>query len=151
VAANDILMLVDTLQTHAAHLFPAIARFVSVNSALEVDLFGQVNLEWRRGQLASGIGGAPDFVLGARLSPGGRSIIALQSTDRGGVSRIVPRLDAPTVSLGRHETDAVVTEHGVAEIGRLSLEARAQALIAIAAPECRPALDDAWCALRAQL
>jgi acyl-CoA hydrolase len=147
-AANDILTMVDTLQTHAAHWFPAIARFVSVNSALEVDLLGQANLEWRRGRLASGVGGAPDFILGARLSPGGRSVIALQSTARDGVSRIVPKLAQPTVSIGRHETDTIVTEHGVAQIGGLSLEARAQALIGIAAPESRTALDQAWSTLR---
>jgi acyl-CoA hydrolase len=149
VAANDIVSMVDTLQTHAPPILSRMARFVSLNSALEVDLFGQVNLEWRRGQLVSGIGGAPDFVLGSRLSPGGRSIIALQSSARGGISRIVPKLDAPTISIGRHETDTIVTEHGAAEIGGLSLDARAHALISIAAPEFRAALDRSWRELRA--
>jgi acyl-CoA hydrolase len=149
--AHDILTIVDTLATHAPTLFPAIPRFVAVNSALEVDLFGQLNLEWRGGRLASGVGGAPDFVLGARLSPGGRSIIAFQSSTRGGVSRIVPQLKGPTVSIGRHEADTVVTEHGVAQIGALALDARAQALISIAAPESRCALEEAWRGLRANL
>jgi acyl-CoA hydrolase len=150
LAENDILNMVDTLHTHAPYLFPNIPRFVSVNSALEVDLFGQVNLEWRRGRLASGIGGAPDFALGAHLSPGGRSVIALQSTAaKGSLSRIVAKLEAPTVSIGRHEIDTVVTEHGIAQIGGLPLEARAQAMIAIAAPAFRANLEEAWRRMRA--
>jgi acyl-CoA hydrolase len=147
-AANDILNLVDTQQTHAAHLFPAIPRFISVNSALEVDLFGQVNLEWRGTQQQSGVGGAPDFIQGARLSPGGRSVIALRATaDRGTVSRIVPRLECPTVSVARHETDTIVTEYGAADIGGLTAHGRADALIAIAAPEFRAGLEHAWAKL----
>lgn len=149
-AENDILNVVDTGQTHAAHWFHAIPRFISVNSAIEVDLFGQVNLEWRANQLQSGVGGAPDFILGARLSPGGRSVIALRAAaERGAVSRIVPRLECPTVSVPRHETDMIVTEYGAAEIGGLTAHARAAALIAIAAPEFRAGLERAWASLSA--
>jgi len=151
-AENDVLNVVDTMRTHAPPLFPHLPGFVSVNSALDVDLFGQVNLEWRKGQLVSGVGGAPDFVLGAQLSTGGRSIIALQSTAaRGTISRIVPRLDVPTVSIPRNLVDTIVTEHGVAELRGRSVEERAQAMMAIAAPEFRGTLEQSWSALRAQM
>jgi acyl-CoA hydrolase len=149
---NDILNVVDTLQTHAPSLFADIPRFVLVNSALEVDLFGQVNLEWRKGQLVSGAGGAPDFMLGAQLSPGGRSIIALQSTAaRGTISRIVPQLDVPAVSIPRHLVDTIVTEHGVAELRSRSLEERAHVIMGLAAPEFRGSLEDAWRDIRAKM
>jgi acyl-CoA hydrolase len=151
-AANDIMAMVDTLTTHAPHIFPAIPRFVSINTALEIDLFGQVNLEWRHGRLAGGIGGAPDFMLGARLSPDGCSIIALPATiGQGSGSRIVARLAGPTVSIGRHEADTIVTEYGVARIRGLSLDARAEALIELAAPEFRAPLCEAWREQRAKL
>jgi acyl-CoA hydrolase len=151
-ADNDILTMVDTLHTHAPTLFPVLPRFVSVNSALEVDLFGQVNLEWRAGQLVSGVGGAPDFIAGAHLSPGGRSIIALPATAaKGTISRIVARLDTPTVSIPRNAVDTIVTEHGVAHLEGSPMDARAQALIAIAAPEFRDGLEESWRTLRAKL
>jgi acyl-CoA hydrolase len=75
------------------------------------------------------------------MSPGGRSIIALQSTSRSGASRIVPHLASP--SIPAELADTIVTEHGVAELRRLTPEARAAALIAIAAPEHRAFLDAA--------
>ena len=87
------------------------------------------------------MGGAPDFMHGAAASPGGRSIIALPCQSRSGASRIVARLDAPSVP--GEVTDAVVTEHGVAELRGLSGRARAEALIAVAAPEVRGALNAA--------
>jgi len=89
----------------------------------------------------SGVGGSLDFVEAARCSPGGRSIIALRSLAKGR-SRIVPHLSAGTaVTLPRHVVDYVVTEHGVARLFGLDLEARAQALIAIAAPEAQSELE----------
>jgi acyl-CoA hydrolase len=117
-----------------------------------VDLFGQANIEWRSGRLVSGLGGAPDFARAARASPGGRAILALPATAAGGsVSRIVARLDAPAVSLARDDADLVVTEHGVADLRGAAMEARAEALIAIAAPEHRDRLAEAWAALRRRL
>ena len=130
--------------THDLGRFPGIERFVAVNAALEVDLFGQVNAELVGGRFVSGAGGSPDFARAARLSPGGLAMVALASTASGGtVSRIVPRLEGP-VSLARHEIDMVVTEHGAAPIGRLDVEARSQALIAIADPAWQPRLAEAW-------
>ena len=116
--------------------------FVSVNSAVQVDLAGQANVENLGGIQLSGVGGGFDFAQGAWLSPGGRSIIAMPSTNRrGDVSRIVARLDPGTpVAVPRHFTQYVVTEHGVADLTGLGLRERAEALIAVAAPRFRDEL-----------
>ncbi|HRE45939.1 MAG TPA: acetyl-CoA hydrolase/transferase C-terminal domain-containing protein, partial [Terricaulis sp.] len=86
----------------------------------------------------------------AQRSAGGRSIIALPSL-AGGASRIVSKLSGRTASLPRALSDTIVTEHGVAELRGKSLDARAEALIAIAAPAAREALERAWRALRTTL
>ncbi len=130
----------SALETHSHEKLAAIANFISIGSALEVDLAGNLNLEWRAGRRVSSIGGAPDYIRGASLSPGGRSIIALQATS-GGASRIVPALQTPSVPGAL--IDTVVTEHGVAELRGLDSAARAAALIAIAAPEHRSFLKSA--------
>jgi acyl-CoA hydrolase len=124
--------------THAYERLAAIPTFVSLGSALEVDLHGEINLEWLDGRRVSSVGGAPDFMMGAAASPGGRSIIALPSTTRSGRSRVVPRITRPSIPASL--ADAIVTEHGVAELRGLSADARAEALIAVAAPEHRDAL-----------
>lgn len=140
------LHLTDVRHTHDPVRIAATPRFIAVNGAVEVDLFGQVNAERAGGALQAGAGGLPAFVQGALGSPGGRALICLPSTARGGsVSRIVPALDAQgLVTLPRHLADAVVTEHGVAELRGLGLAQRAQALIAISDPAHRPALVEAW-------
>lgn len=140
------LMLQDVGFTHDPARIAAIPRFVAVNGAVEVDLFGQVNAERANGLIQAGAGGLPAFAQGALASPGGRLVIALPAAAKGGaVSRIVPALGARSlVTLPRQLADAVVTEHGVAELRGLSLHARAQALIAIADPAHRPALAEAW-------
>jgi acyl-CoA hydrolase len=147
LAETDLCAFAPVTRTHGALGLAATPRFIAINSALEVDLYGQANLEWRSGRQVSGVGGAPDFAKGAMASEGGRSIIALPAT-AGAISRITARLAAPTVSLARHETDVIVTEHGVARLLGKTLEERAEALIAIAAPEHRGALQDAWRDLR---
>jgi acyl-CoA hydrolase len=116
-----------------------------------VDLFGQANAEVLRGRQVSGTGGLMDFVRGARLAPGGRSILALPAMAGKGISRIVPRLDDDhIVSVPRADADIVVTEHGVARLRDKSLDQRANALIAIADPAARDGLANAWDALRAK-
>lgn len=120
--------------THGHDVIAGISGFVSIGSALEVDLEGNLNLEWRGGGRVSSVGGAPDFMRGAQAAPGGMSIIALPATG-GGASRIVPKLLTPSVS--GELTDIVVTEYGVARLKGLAAEARARALTAIAAPEHR--------------
>ncbi|MEA2840358.1 MAG: hypothetical protein QOF41_1688, partial [Methylobacteriaceae bacterium] len=101
--------------------------------------------------LVSGSGGFQDFMIGARLSPNGRSIVALPSTG-GGVSRIVARLCEPGIVTGlRSDADIFVTEHGAAQVRDLTQDARAEALIAIAAPEHRGTLWDQWREMRKRL
>ena len=146
VAGLKPLWLTDVSQTHNVPAIAATPRFIAINGAVEVDLFGQVNAERVGGAIQAGAGGLPAFALGASASPGGRLIVCLPATARrSGSSRIVVALgDQALCTVPRWLTDAVVTEHGVAELRGLSLQARAQALIGIAAPEHRAALDDAW-------
>jgi 4-hydroxybutyrate CoA-transferase len=117
-------------------------RLVSVNSAVEIDLLGQVNSEVLRGAQASAVGGSADYVDAARASEGGLSVIALPSTTPDGrTSRIVGRLGADAVvTIPRHAYHVVVTEHGIADMRGLSVAARAEALAAVAAPAHRAAL-----------
>lgn len=117
-------------------------NMVSINSCIEVDLTGQVNAETIGGRQFSGIGGQVDFVRGAQLSRGGRSIITMPSTARGGkTSRIVPSLSPGTVvTTSRGDVDYIVTEYGIAKLKGRTLRQRAEALIAIAHPDFREEL-----------
>jgi len=147
--AAETLTFADATVTHGAASLAKAERLYAINSALEVDLFGQANIEWRGGRLMSGLGGAPDFARAARRSNGGRAILALPATTgRGAISRIVGRLDAPTVSIPRDDTDLIITEHGVADLRGVDLESRARSLIAIAAPAHRERLAAEWAAIR---
>jgi acyl-CoA hydrolase len=148
VRSQPLICFAPVSHTHAIGTLGGIERLVAINSVLEVDLLGQANAEAINGRQVSAAGGLVDFIRGARLSPGGRAILALPSTARGGtVSRIVPRLEGGIVSVARGDIDLVVTEHGVADLRYRSLSGRAEALIAIAAPPLRPALQTAWEAL----
>ena len=119
------------------------ANMFSINAALQVDLYGQVNAEWLNGHQYTGTGGQLAFVRGAYQAPGGRSIIALPATAaRGKVSRIVPNLQGPVTDT-RIDTNCVVTEYGVAQLKGKSSSERALALIAIAHPHFREELRKA--------
>lgn len=149
LAQCDLVRFASVNETHDILAIGRHDRFTAVNSALEVDLFGQANLEWQGGRLSSGVGGAPDFARGAARSAGGRSIVALPATAKAGqVSRIVARIDAPTISIGRTDIDTVVTEYGVADLRDRSIDSRARALIAIADPQWRETLAAQWSAIR---
>ncbi|HUG36197.1 MAG TPA: acetyl-CoA hydrolase/transferase C-terminal domain-containing protein [Candidatus Limnocylindrales bacterium] len=128
--------------THDPEVVGTLGDFVSVNSALEVDLAGQVNAESLGGRQVSGLGGQFDFVLGAARARGGRSVIALPSTGRDGkVSRIVAALGAGArVTTPRYLTDYVVTEYGVAALRGRDDAGRARELARIAHPEFRERL-----------
>lgn len=146
--AHDVAFA-DAGVTHSTERLAVLPRFHAVNSALEVDLFGQANLEWRDGRMVSGVGGAPEFMSAARRAPDGLAILALPATNRSGeISRIVARLASPTVSLSRNMIDVVVTEHGTARLTDLDMDARAERLIAIAEPGSRATLAQAWSELR---
>ena len=127
---------------HDPEVVGALGDFVSVNSALEVDLLGQVNAESVGGRQVAGIGGQFDFVLGAARAAGGRAIIALPATGRdGAVSRIVPALGAGArVTSPRFLADYVVTEYGVAALRGKSDASRARELARVAHPAWRDQL-----------
>ncbi|MDG2308132.1 MAG: acetyl-CoA hydrolase/transferase C-terminal domain-containing protein [Candidatus Binatia bacterium] len=138
--ADPRVSLQPTTVTHSLPYLAGIERFVSINSAIEVDLTGQVNGATIGGHCVSGVGGSLDFVEGARYSPGGFSVVAMRSKAKAH-SRIVPRLpEGNAVSLPNFTVDFVVTEQGVARLTGCDLEERAAALRAIAAPEMRAGL-----------
>ena len=113
---------------------------VSISAFLEVGLDGEVNSEAIMGKQYSAPGGQLDFVRGAQLSKGGKSILAAYSTaSKGTISRIVPKIEGPTTD-PRTDTQYVVTEYGVARLTGKSTAQRAEALIAIAHPEFREEL-----------
>jgi len=128
---------------HDPQVIGGLGDFVAVNSAIEVDLLGQVNAESVDGRQVTGIGGQFDFVLGATRAAGGRSVIALPSTAAGGArSRIVRRLGSGArVTTPRFLTDYVATEYGVARLTGKNDAERARELIRIAHPAWRDALE----------
>lgn len=121
-------------------------RMVSLNSCIEVDLQGQVNSETIGLRQFSGTGGQVDFVRGAAMSPGGKSIMAIPSTAvHGTVSRIVPFLaHGAAVTTSRNDVDYVVTEYGIAHLKAKTLRERALSLIAIAHPSFRDSLMEEY-------
>jgi len=130
--------------THSIDVLSRIDRFIAINSAIEVDLLGQVNAESVGGRQVSGVGGQMDFFRGARASDGGMAVVAMPSSTRTR-SRIVAQLASGTpVSTPRVDIDYIVTEHGAAALRRRTEGERAEALISIAAPEHREALRAAW-------
>jgi 4-hydroxybutyrate CoA-transferase len=127
--------------TNDTHVIRSFSRMVAINSAIEVDLSGQVVADSIGHRLYSGVGGQMDFMRGAGLAEEGRAIIALPSTARGGTSRIVASLrEGAGVVTTRAHVRTVVTEWGVAELFGLSLRERAAELIRIAHPDARDVL-----------
>jgi 4-hydroxybutyrate CoA-transferase len=114
-------------------------NMISINSALQVDLMGQINAEMIGSSQYTGVGGQVDFVRGAGRSLGGKSIIALPSTARNGtMSRICGELDSGVaVSTSRNDVHYVVTEFGIADLRGKSLRQRAEALVNISHPAFR--------------
>jgi acyl-CoA hydrolase len=117
-------------------------QMVAINSALAVDLTGQVAADTVRGKFFSGIGGQVDFIRGAARSRGGRPIIALPATAKGGsVSRIQATFEEGTgVVTSRGDIHYVVTEYGIADLWGKNIAQRAEALIGIAHPDFRSEL-----------
>ena len=116
-------------------------NMISINSCVQVDFMGQVASETIGQTQISGTGGQVDFIRGAARSKGGKAIIAMPSTVKGKISKIVPQLDnGAAVTTSRNDVDYVVTEYGVAKLKGRTLRQRAQALIAIAHPDFREEL-----------
>jgi acetyl-CoA hydrolase len=124
---NPAVRLRSSEYTHDPRVLAGIDRFVALNTAVEVDLTGQVNGEVARGSYLGAVGGALDFVRAANQSPGGVSLTLVSA------SRIVESLSGP-VSTPRSETGIVVTELGAADLRGCSLEERKRRMRAIAKP-----------------
>lgn len=138
--------------THGLDELRRLRQFTAINSALAVDLFGQLNVESIKGRQVSGVGGITDFMRGAASAPGGRAIVALPSRTPGGIPRIVaahPRGTA--IACARSESFILVTEQGMADLRGLALDARAEAIIAIAHPADHEDLTRQWRELRSML
>jgi acyl-CoA hydrolase len=134
--------------THSPRVIVGLEKPVSINSALEVDLYGQAYSELGASGLMSGPGGASDFARGVWVAGGTRVVALAASAAKGKVSRIVaPGDSVGPVSLGRMDTDVVVTEYGAADLRGLDHDERARALIAVAPPEHRDRLAERWSAL----
>jgi 4-hydroxybutyrate CoA-transferase len=139
VDRNPAVQLQDGFHTHSLTAVATRPKFVSINSTLEVDLYGQLNSEVLRSGQAGGIGGSVDFMIGAQF-PGNMSIIALPSTTGRGASRIVPTITRGLVTAPRTLVQYVVTEYGVADLQFLSASRRAKALAQISHPDHRDEL-----------
>ena len=129
--------------TNDTHVIRSFRHMTAINSAIEVDLTGQVVADSIGHRMYSGVGGQMDFIRGAALAPEGRAIIALPSAAGAGdsISRITPALkEGAGVVTTRAHVRTVVTEYGVAELWGKSLRERAKALIAIAHPDHRDRL-----------
>ncbi|HKT75932.1 MAG TPA: acetyl-CoA hydrolase/transferase C-terminal domain-containing protein [Sphingobium sp.] len=137
---NPAVKLAPVSHTHDIRVVGALSNFISLNSAVEVDLSGQVNAEAIGRNFLGAVGGQLDYGRAAALSPGGRSIIALPSVTADGRSRIVAGLNGP-VTTPRSDADLIITEYGVAELRAKPFGERIRALIAIAHPSHREALE----------
>ncbi len=137
---NPGIRMCPTSYTHEGAVLARLDQLVTINSALEVDLTGQVNAEQSGPAYLGGTGGQADFVRAGARSPDGHAIIALPATARGGtVSRITARLSGP-VTTARSDVDVIVTEFGAAELKGQTLAERTRRLIAIAHPGFRETL-----------
>ena len=120
-------------------------KMVAINSAIEVDLTGQVCADSIGSRMYSGVGGQMDFIRGASLSEGGKAIIALPSTTKKGLNRIVPFLKSGSgVVTTRAHVHYVVTEYGVANLYGKTLKQRAKSLIDLAHPDYREKLEEEY-------
>lgn len=147
IAHSLPISLRPSRETLDAATLARLPRFTAINTAVQVDLTGQVNAEYAAGRYVGGVGGHVDYVRGARSSRGGRSITVLRSRTSRGIPRIVPRLDGCVVTVARSDVDIIVTEWGAAELANLTLKERARRLTAIAHPDDREALEAAWKAI----
>ncbi|SNT38188.1 Acyl-CoA hydrolase [Actinomadura meyerae] len=138
---NERVRMLRTEKTNDPSLIARRPRLVSVNSALQVDLYAQANASRVRGVVYSGFGGQTDFVVGALHSPGGRAVIALPSWHpRADVSTVIPRLAGPVTSF---QHSFIVSEQGTATIwGEDSLSQAQQLVDRVAHPDARDGLRE---------
>jgi acyl-CoA hydrolase len=138
------LLLKDVAWTNNPFRIAQNPKVMAINSAVEVDLTGQVCADSVGTRVISGVGGQHDFMYGGSLSEGGKTFIAIPSMTEKGVSKINPVLaEGAGVVTTRHFVQNIVTEYGVAELRGKTLAERARALIDIAHPSVREELDRA--------
>lgn len=141
---NPVVQLLDITYVNDTSVIRKLSKMTAINSAIEIDLTGQVCADSIGTRQFSGVGGQMDFVRGASLSEGGKPIFALPSATNKGVSRIVPLLKPGAgVVTTRAHVHYVVTEWGIADLYGKNLRERATALIQIAHPDHREALEQA--------
>ena len=141
---NRSLLMMDIGYVNDPHIIFRNPKVVAVNSAVQIDLTGQISADSIGTRIISGTGGQLDFVKGASMSEGGKSITAFPSRAKNGQSKIVPILDEGAgVVTPRADAHWVVTEYGAVDLTGLSLQERAKKLISIAHPENRECLDRA--------
>lgn len=138
---NPLLRVEPVSHTHDHDVLRRLPAFTAINSALEVDLTGQVGAEVAGSAYVGTVGGQGDFIRGALAGEGGRSIIALPSRTAKGRARIVARIGSGVVTTPRADADLVVSEHGVARLRGRSIGERVRALVAIAHPDDREELS----------
>jgi 4-hydroxybutyrate CoA-transferase len=143
VHMNPLFRLKEVEYVESPLTLASLDNLVCINNALMVDMSGQIASETIGTLMRSAAGGQTTFAVGAYLSKGGRFVIVMPSTARGGtISRIVPNFPEGTqVTVPKSLADIVVTEHGIAELRGKTLRKRAELLISIAAPEFRTELE----------
>lgn len=145
VQDNPSIRVMDISYVNDTSVIRQNPKMAAINSAIEIDLTGQVCADSIGTYQYSGIGGQMDFIRGASLSAGGKPIIALPSVTNKGISRIAPFLkEGAGVVTTRGHMHWVVTEYGVADLFGKNLKQRAQALIGLAHPDHREALEKAY-------
>lgn len=150
---NEDVAFLPVEQVNDPYLMDQNRNVVTINSALAIDLYGQVVADTRGGKHFSGVGGAEDFISGPGYARGGKSLLCMHSTAQVNgetITRLVPHFPAGTViTTPRHQLDYVVTEHGAIEIGGMTVRERARALASLAHPDFRGDLESATDALSA--
>lgn len=142
---NPSIRVMDISYVNDTHVIRQNPKVTAINSAIEIDLTGQICADSMGTYQYSGIGGQMDFIRGASLSEGGKPIIALPSVTSKGTSRIVPFLkDGAGVVTTRGHVHWVVTEYGIVDLFGKNLKQRARALISIAHPSHREELEKAY-------
>ncbi|MCB9899526.1 MAG: acetyl-CoA hydrolase/transferase family protein [Planctomycetes bacterium] len=146
---NPSVALLDAAYVNSPAVIARNPKVTAINSAVAIDLTGQVCADSVGPRIISGVGGQMDFIRGASLSPGGRPIIALTSRTNKGVGRIVPVLEQGSgVVTTRAHVHYVITEYGIADLYGRTVEERARMLIDIAHPDAREQLEHDWHAMR---
>ncbi|MDR2937992.1 MAG: 4-hydroxybutyrate CoA-transferase [Prevotellaceae bacterium] len=141
---NPMVLMKDVGYTNDPFIIAKNPKVTAINSALQIDLTGQVCADSLGTKFYSGIGGQVDFIYGASLSQGGKAIIAMPSATNKGISKIAPTLDLGAgVVTSRYHVHYIVTEYGAVDLYGKTMQERARQLIGIAHPDHREALDKA--------